>query len=132
MGIKIDGLDGPAGAWATTYVRTQIRCHPLSLYKTRSSRRITATKDYCNRSDTDRGQYFSTGNHPTNPPEKEDGSVSFLHDNDVNEDNEGVGWPAVYAIATSTDRKMKNNRALHMNPYTSQQKTRIVHNCHLL
>lgn len=45
---------------------------------------------------------------PPPAPEKEESSVSFVHDKDVSEDKEGIGMPAVYAVATPTEPENKD------------------------
>lgn len=55
-----------------------------------------------------------------------------MHNIDVNDVKKGVGLPAEYEIAASTDMKKNYERLPHMIQFTSLRKIRTVYKLHLL
>lgn len=68
---------------------------------------------------------------PLQPPEKEEANVSYMHDNDES-DYKGVGMPAVYPIATSTEPENEKREITVHDFIYKQAKDRIVDKLHLL
>lgn len=55
-----------------------------------------------------------------------------MDDNDVNDDEEGVGLPVVYALATSAEPKIEQRQITAHDFIHKQAKTRIFDKRHLM
>lgn len=93
MDFDFGGLDWQASVLATTFVRVRIRCRLSCWYWTSRSWCMIETKDDWTSSEPDQWQYSSAVHHPSNTPENQEESLSYMHENDISHYKEGIGCP---------------------------------------
>lgn len=100
----LDGLYRQPGLLAVTIARGQIWRSMPGWSKASNSWRSIPTRQYLNQADRSRTKYWYSTSLPKSPQKKKR-RVMSIQDYDVLNNNEGIGFHALHAIATSKDTK---------------------------
>lgn len=122
MDSQAESLYRNVGALETTIIRVQIRRRTSCWCKESSRWRFIVAKIYCNRLNYDQSLHTGTANQRLHAPEKGEVKVMYMSNYNVLSYKEAIGLPAVYPIATSTEKKHNKCPTLANNLMHEQAK----------